>query len=117
MKILNNILKLGLVISSFIGLYTVQKFSLGISLLLSVCISLLWWIPFLIKKLFHYEMSEGFICFFYSFMIVALTLGSIYNGYDWIPWLDLHHYITGLLMCYIAEIILEKNKISYQKNK
>lgn len=66
-------------------------------------------IPWLIKKVLKYEISEIIKFLYFLFMFMALVLGSIYNFYRTISWFDLLvHFTSGILISMIALIVLKK---------
>lgn len=66
-------------------------------------------VPWLIKKVLKYEMSETLKFIYFLFVFIALILGSIYNLYRTISWFDLlAHFLSGIVTCVLALIILKK---------
>jgi len=66
-------------------------------------------IPFLIKKIIKYEMSETLKFSYFLFCFMAPILGSIYNFYRTISWFDLlTHFISGIITPLVALIILKR---------
>lgn len=66
-------------------------------------------VPWLIKKVVKYEMSETLKFIYFLFVFIALILGSIYNLYRTISWFDLlAHFLSGIVTCVLALIILKK---------
>lgn len=66
-------------------------------------------VPYLIKKLFHYEMSEVLTFVYYLFVFCSLVLGSVLNWYSQIGWFDLFtHFLSGILTSFVALIFLKK---------
>lgn len=66
-------------------------------------------VPWLIKKVLKYEMSETLKFIYFLFVFIALILGSIYNLYRTISWFDLlAHFLSGIITCLLALIILKK---------
>ena len=55
-------------------------------------------VPWLIKKVLKYEMSETLKFIYFLFVFIALILGSIYNLYRTISWFDLlAHFLSGIV--------------------
>lgn len=74
-------------------------------------------VPFIVKKLFHYQMSEVFKLIYYLFVIVALVLGSILGWYYQISWLDLlAHFLSGVLASFCSLILLKEKKLLKENN-
>ncbi len=74
-------------------------------------------IPYLIDKIFHYQMKEGLQFTYYLFVLVALGLGSILGFYHHISWFDLlAHFLTGIFSSLIACIFLQKYRL-FQNDK
>lgn len=119
MKIVNNFLRLFLIVFGFCGLYFIKDMNIFLSLIITFpCLFLLALVPEIINKIFKYKMSDGLICFYLIFMILALEVGSLYNVYHIVWWYDLFtHFLSGVFMSYIAVIILDKNKITFKKHK
>lgn len=119
MKLVNNILRLFLIVFGFCGLYFYKDMNIFVSLVITFpCLYLLTLLPEIIHKIFKYKMSDGLICFYLIFMILALEVGSIYEIYHCIWWYDLFtHFLSGIFMSYIAVIILDGNKINFKKHK
>ena len=66
-------------------------------------------VPWLIKKVIKYEMSETLKFIYFLFVFIALIQGSIYNLYRTISWFDLlAHFLSGIVTCVLALIILKK---------
>lgn len=118
-KIVNNVLRLFLIVFGFCGLYFVKDMNVFVSLIITFpCLFLLALVPEIINRIFKYKMSDGLICFYLIFMILALEVGSLYNVYHIVWWYDLFtHFLSGIFMSYIAVIILDKNKIAFKKHK
>lgn len=119
MKIVNNFLRLFLIVFGFCGLYFVKDMNILLSLIITFpCLFLLALVPEIIYKIFKYRMSDGFICFYLIFMILALEVGSLYNVYHVVWWYDLFtHFLSGIFMSLVGVIILEENKVSFKKHK
>lgn len=82
---------------------TISK-NLTVLSIIIVCI-----VPWLIKKVLKYEMSETIKFIYFLFIFIALILGSIYNLYRTISWFDLlAHFLSGIVTCILALIILKK---------
>ncbi len=66
-------------------------------------------VPYLLDRIFHYQMKEGLQFVFYLFILVSLALGSILGLYHKIAWFDLlAHFLTGVISGVVACIFLEK---------
>ena len=66
-------------------------------------------IPWLIKKIFKYEMSEIIKFMYFLFLFLAFILGNIYNFYRTTSWFDLLvHSISGIGTSLVALLILKK---------
>lgn len=66
-------------------------------------------VPYLLDKIFHYQMKEGTQLAYYVFILISLALGSILGLYHKISWFDLlAHFLTGIVSSLAALIILEK---------
>lgn len=66
-------------------------------------------IPYLLDKIFHYEMKIGLQFLYYLFVLVTLALGSILGLYHKIAWFDLFaHFLTGIVSSFVSWTILKK---------
>lgn len=66
-------------------------------------------VPYLMKKILKYEISETLKFIYFLFIFIALILGSIYNFYRTISWFDLlAHFLSGIVTCILALIVLKK---------
>lgn len=73
--------------------------------------------PFVVRKIFKYQMSETLKLIYYLFVIVALVLGSILGWYYKVSWLDLlAHFISGVLSAFCSLIVLKEKKLLKENN-
>lgn len=74
-------------------------------------------IPYLIDKIFHYQMKEGLQLGYYLFVLISLALGSVLGLYQKIAWFDLlAHFLTGIVSSLASLIILQKYNLFQKKN-
>ena len=112
LTLVNRSINLGLVVFMFFKIIfeiEVMSFSKILTVISIIPILL---VPFLIKKIIKYQMSEILKLIYYLFVIVALVLGSILGWYYQISWLDLlAHFLSGILTSLCALIILKKEEL------
>ena len=90
-------------IITFYGLGMMSR----IPVTLSVFLTLL--VPWLIKKVLHYNLKDSTELVYLLFLFLALILGSVVNLYSTIWWWDLFvHFLSGILTSYVALLILEE---------
>lgn len=74
-------------------------------------------IPYLLDKIFHYQMKEGLQLGYYLFILISLALGSVLGLYHKIAWFDLlAHFLTGIVSSLASLIILQKYNLIQKKN-
>ena len=74
-------------------------------------------VPYLIRKILKYKMSEVLKLIYYLFVIVALVLGSILGWYYKVSWLDLlAHFLSGVLTSFCSLILLKEKKLLKVEN-
>lgn len=111
LKIFNKIL-----VCLFIGIgiwYFYDQLSGGIydRLLIGLAIIPVLLGPWLIKKLFKYEMCELLKFCYYIFTLLGLILGSVLKFYQLIPGFDKFvHFISGIISAVVALIFLKYSK-------
>lgn len=75
-------------------------------------------VPFLIVKIFHYQVSEEVKCIYYLFLLIAMILGSSLDFYYKISWFDLlAHFLSGVFTSFISLILIKKKGLLEDKNK
>lgn len=75
-------------------------------------------IPWLIRKILHYEMSDILEFVYLLFIFLAHILGSVVNLYASIWWWDLFmHGLSGVFTAILALLILKQFGILNKKNK
>lgn len=116
LKILNKVLIIILLIIMFYQ-FIFHFSSMSISKILTTAsIIPIIVIPYLIDKIFHYQMKEGLLFIYYGFIVIALGLGSILNFYTRIAWFDLlAHFIAGIVASIASWIVLEKSGLFERK--
>lgn len=68
-------------------------------------------VPWLFKKILHYEMTEDLKLVYYIFIFLAQFLGSGVNLYNKTVWFDkFTHGLSGILSCFVALILLVQFK-------
>lgn len=118
MKLLNRIL-----IALFIlidGWYVYDKLSTGVTDRLAIALAVIPILlgPYLIKKIFHYEMGEPLKFVYYLFTFCCVILGSVLNWYN-LPQTKgfdkLTHFVSGFLTSMVALLVLKKAGIKNKK--
>lgn len=67
--------------------------------------------PWLIKKIFKYEMCELLKCCYYLFAFLGLLLGSVLKFYQLVPGFDKFvHFLSGIISAVVALIFLKYSK-------
>ena len=73
-------------------------------------------VPYLLDKIFHYQMKEGTQLIYYLFILISLVLGSILGLYHTISWFDLlAHFLTGIISSVAA--LKKKKKVGLFKKE
>ncbi len=118
LKIWNNIIKIAF------ALFAVYKIILMFyqndfeRLFTVVAVFLVILVPFLVRKILHYDLKESTEFIYLMFILLAHILGSVQNWYSKIPWWDLFvHGLSGALTCYIAYLFLKESPINPLKHK
>ncbi len=74
-------------------------------------------VPYLLDKVFHYQMTQELQFVYYFFTFISLALGSVLNFYHTISWFDLFaHFLTGVVASFVSCIFLKKYKILKREN-
>lgn len=94
---------------------------IGISLFVwdieSIAIFLGALVPFLLKKIFYYEVSEEMKSLYYIFFLSAYVLGVIFAWYRKFPWADLWaHFLSGVVMTFVGLFFVKESKILKKEN-
>ncbi len=115
-KVLNRIL-----ICLFIGIgiwYFYDQLSMQVydRLLIGLAIIPVLLGPWIIKKLFHYEMCELLKFCYYLFALLGLILGSVLKFYQAFPGFDKFvHFLSGIITSIVALIFLKKSNTNKKK--
>ncbi|MEG1495154.1 MAG: hypothetical protein RR406_02525 [Bacilli bacterium] len=73
-------------------------------------------VPYLLKKIFHYKMTDIIEFIYLIFIFLAVILGSVVNLYSTIWWWDiLAHTISGILTSIVALLILKRYNCLHNK--
>ncbi len=112
MKKFNHILSiLFLLVGIYMLIYRLQYDTIYNSLInLSVIPIVL--LPWLIKKIFHYELPEKIVFIYLVFTFLSLFLGSVMRFYGRFPWYDTFtHFLSGFVTSILALLIIKENKL------
>lgn len=72
--------------------------------------------PWIIKKLFHYQMCNLLKFCYYIFVLLGLVLGSIMGFYKLIPYYDKFvHFLSGIISSVVALIFLKEANTNTKK--
>lgn len=75
-------------------------------------------VPFIIRKILHYEMSELVEFVYLIFILLAHLLGSVVNLYAKIWWWDLFvHGLSGVLTAILGLLLLKRFSLLPNRNK
>lgn len=69
-------------------------------------------VPWLMKKIFHYELPDKVVLIYLIFTFMSLFLGSIMRFYGRISWYDTFvHFLSGFVTSILALLIIKENKM------
>lgn len=118
LKFCNNFMKIGF------SIFALYKIVLGLHLekydriASTACVFLVVLVPFIIRKVIRYNLSDKLEFIYLIFVFLAHILGTVVNLYSSVWWWDLFvHFLSGVFTSYIALILLTEFKVLKSKNK
>lgn len=84
----------------------------------TACVFIVVLVPFIIRKVTCYNLSDKLEFIYLIFIFLAHILGTVVNLYSSVWWWDLFvHCLSGVFTSYIALILLTEFKVFNNKNK
>ena len=77
----------------------------------------IYFVPHIIKKILHYDMSDTLRFIYYSFIFVAFIMGTVFGFYGKVEcWDIIAHFMSGILTGVLGLIILKENNLIKKDN-
>ncbi len=116
MKILNNLIKIIIIIVSFTYSLSILETSNFYNAIIKLSIIPFLFIPQLLNKLKIIKFTNGIEFIYLIFLFLAHFLGSIVDFYHQVPNYDtLMHFLSGILVSIIATMLIKQNNINQNK--
>ena len=116
MKILNNLIKIIIIIVSFTYSLSILETSNFYNAIIKLSIIPFLFIPQILNKLKIIKFTNSIEFIYLIFLFLAHFLGSIVDFYHQVPNYDtLMHFLSGILVSIIATMLIKQNNINQNK--